>query len=86
MANQDAGKKISPAKNKPLVIPEELTHRFEQDSELQKQFETFSLSKKREFADHISEAKRAETREKRLEKIIPMIREGIGLHDKYRKS
>jgi len=54
------------------------------NAEFSKHFETFSLSKKREYADHISEAKRVATQLKRLEKIIPMILNGVGLHDKYK--
>lgn len=33
----------------------------------------------------LGSAKRDETRQDRLDKIIPMILEGIGLSDKYRK-
>ncbi len=29
-------------------------------------------------------AKQAATRQRRIEKIVPMIEAGIGLHDKYR--
>ena len=54
------------------------------NTEFSKQFESFSLSKKREYTDHISEAKREATQQKRLEKIIPMILRGAGLHDKYK--
>lgn len=46
---------------------------------------SFELSKQREFAAYISSAKRAETRQARLQKIIPLILNKIGLNDKYRK-
>ncbi len=82
--NQKDGKEIKPQK-KPLVIPEELRQHFSENKELETAFNKFTLSKKREFAEHIAEAKRMETKMKRLEKIIPMIMDGIGLHDKYRK-
>jgi uncharacterized protein YdeI (YjbR/CyaY-like superfamily) len=42
------------------------------------------LSKKRDFAEYIEVAKRAETKAQRLEKIIPMIRDGRGLNDRYK--
>ena len=84
VANQQAGKEIKPERKKPLVIPDELAAALDDDPKLKACFEEFTLGKKREFADHISEAKRAETKTKRLEKIIPMILEKKGLHDKYR--
>ena len=82
--NQREGKEIKPMKGKALIIPEILENLLKKDQLLNNRFEEFTISKKREFADYISEAKRAETKQKRLEKIIPMIREGIGLNDKYR--
>jgi len=48
-------------------------------------FDSFSLSKKRDFAEYISEPKRPETKLTRLDKIVPMILKGIGLNDKYLK-
>lgn len=81
--NQKEGKEIKPEK-KPLIIPEELKEALASDSILSETFDGLSLSCKREYAEYISEAKRLETKQKRLEKIIPMIREKIGLNDKYR--
>jgi uncharacterized protein YdeI (YjbR/CyaY-like superfamily) len=40
--------------------------------------------KQREYAEYITEAKKDETKLKRIEKIIPMIKAGIGLNDKYK--
>ena len=84
IANAKAGKQITPGK-KPLEIPAELEEAFNADAALRTAFEQFSLSKKREFTEHISDAKREETRLKRMDKIRPMILQGIGLNDKYRK-
>jgi uncharacterized protein YdeI (YjbR/CyaY-like superfamily) len=82
--NQKAGKELKPDTNKPLEIPAELQAAIEGDSDLQNAFKKFSPGKQREFAAYISEVKQEATRQKRIEKIIPMIREGIGLNDKYR--
>ena len=82
--NQKAGKEILPNRNKPLIIPDELKKAFSDDPEIKRAFEKFSKSKKREFAAYVSSAKREDTRHKRVEKIIPLILEGIGLNDKYR--
>ncbi len=83
--NSEEGKELKPKKNtKPLVIPENLQLELDKNDRLNETFSEFTLSKQREFTDYISEAKRETTKEKRLEKIIPMILNGIGLYDKYK--
>ena len=83
--NQKAGKVIKPDRNKqPLVIPEELGQALKVNADLSQHFEAMSLSCKREYAEYIAEAKRPETKLKRLEKIEPMILGGKGLNDKYK--
>ena len=81
--NQKDGKEIKPEK-KPLIIPDELNEALASDSQLSEAFEALSLSCKREYAEHIAEAKREETKLKRLDKIIPMIMDKVGLNDKYK--
>jgi len=83
--NNKKGIKIKYDK-KPLIIPPELKQVLHTNKSLADQFEILTLSKKREFADYISEAKRVATKIKRLEKITPMIIHNIGLHDKYKNS
>lgn len=83
--NQKAGLEIKAQKNKPLVVPVELNEAIRNNPQLKKSFESFTQSKQREFAEYILGAKRPETKQKRLEKILPMILNGIGLNDKYRK-
>jgi uncharacterized protein YdeI (YjbR/CyaY-like superfamily) len=83
--NQKHGKEIKPAKDKPLILPQELLVFFKSNPELKLRFDSFSLSRKRDFAEYISEPKRLETKLKRLDKIVPMILKGIGLNDKYLK-
>lgn len=79
------GKKVVPQKGKPLTLPLELQEALASDPALSVQFDAFSLSKRREFATHVGSAKREATRLARLAKVIPMIQNGLGLHDKYRK-
>jgi uncharacterized protein YdeI (YjbR/CyaY-like superfamily) len=81
--NAKKGKEIE-IKEKELVIPDELNQALN-EHKLQANFESFSKSKKREFAEYIDSAKQEKTKLNRLEKILPMITEGIGLNDKYRK-
>ncbi len=82
--NQKKGLEIKPQK-KPLVIPSELATVLKENAQLAGLFDSLTLTKKREFSEYVGTAKRAETRQKRLEKIIPMILNNIGLNDKYRK-
>jgi len=81
--NQKKGIRIKPIK-KPLIIPPELAVLLHDNKVLSISFEALTLSKKREFADYVTEAKREATKAKRLEKIIPMILNNIGLHDNYK--
>jgi len=47
-------------------------------------FRKLTPGKQREYAEHVVSAKRDDTRLRRIEKVLPMITAGIGLHDKYR--
>ena len=86
MLNTIEGKIVKPAKNKPLIIPEELQLVLDSNSKALKAFNEMSVSKRREYANHITNAKRAITKNARLEKIMPMILDGKGLNDKYKKQ
>lgn len=83
--NQKEGKEIKPNRKKELVIPEELEEALQKDPTTLKAFQSLSLSRKRDYCEYITEAKREATKIKRLEKILPMILEQKGLHDKYKK-
>ncbi|NNC38764.1 MAG: hypothetical protein EX271_09090 [Acidimicrobiales bacterium] len=82
--NAKAGKKVSPAKPKPLSIPPELTQALDQDTVAREKFEALKPGQKKEFAAYIKDAKRMDTKIRRIKKIIPMINSGIGLNDKYK--
>lgn len=82
--NQREGKEIKPETAKKLVIPAELKAAFKEDKDLEKSFQQLTKGKQREYADYISQAKRETTKQSRLEKIKPMIKNGEGLHDKYK--
>jgi len=83
--NQKAGKEIKPETKKPIIIPDELKTALHEDSGLKSAFDQFTPGKQREFADYISTAKQASTRLKIMDIIIPMMKKGIGMNDKYRK-
>ena len=75
---QESGQKIAPQRGRPVQIPSELGDAFEADPESRKAFDQLTPGKKREYADHVAEAKRADTRMRRVEKILPMIRARVG--------
>jgi uncharacterized protein YdeI (YjbR/CyaY-like superfamily) len=78
------GKEIKPDRNKPLVIPPELKQALTKDKQAKASFDKMSKSRRREYAEHVAEAKREDTKARRLKKILPMIRAAQGLNDKYR--
>jgi len=85
IANQKAGREIIPPRKKSFTIPDELKQAMIEDNVLKKCFESLSHSHKRDYAEYVGEAKRAEIRQKRLQKIIPMLMAKASLNDKYRK-
>jgi uncharacterized protein YdeI (YjbR/CyaY-like superfamily) len=72
-----------PAKPRPLRIPPALAAALKKNKSAAKAFESFSLSCRREYADWIAEAKRPETREKRLAQAISQIAQGKTRYWKY---
>jgi uncharacterized protein YdeI (YjbR/CyaY-like superfamily) len=82
--NQKAGLVIKAKLKKPLEVPPELRQSLLKDTDLDSKFAQLGLSKQREYTEYIISAKRDATKQTRLKKIIPMIRQGIGLNDKYR--
>ncbi len=83
--NEEKGLSWKPQKSAPLAIPEILENAFAQHSGLDEAFLSLTPFKQKEYIEHFISAKRAETQISRIEKAIPMILEGKGLHDKYRK-
>ena len=82
--NQKAGKELKADTQKPLIIPDELEKILKTQAKLSSSFDALNLSKRREYAEYISNTKRAETKLNRIEKITSMIPNGVGLSDKYR--
>jgi uncharacterized protein YdeI (YjbR/CyaY-like superfamily) len=80
---ENAGLAIKPEK-KPFTIPERLQAELDASPALAETFAKFSPYKQKEFAEIIETAKQEKTILARLEKIKPLILQGIGLNDKYR--
>ena len=82
--NQKKGLEIKAEKTKEIEIPELLQSKLDSDSVLKSSFENFTPYKQKEFCEYIAEAKQEKTKLRRLEKILPMIKDGVGLNDGYR--
>lgn len=84
MEHAEQGRSVPIAKAKPVDVPRELQAALDRDPACAEAFEAMPPGKRRDYAEHVAGAKRQETRDRRLEKVLPMIRAGKGLHDKYR--
>lgn len=84
---QEAGKQIKPkkpVKKGSVDLPPELAAALKKRAKAKKGYDALTPGKQREYANYIAEAKRDATKQSRIEKILPMIEAGVGLHDKYR--
>ncbi len=83
--NQKLGMEVKPNRQKKeLIVPTELEAALNSNSVFYDAFQALTPGKQREYADYISQAKREATKLSRIEKIEPMIIQGVGLHDKYK--
>ena len=73
-----------PVQKKPESLPEELESRFAEDPGFKAAFEALTPGRQRGYILHFTQAKQSKTRIARIDKCMPMILSGIGLHDKYK--
>lgn len=66
-----------------LVIPEELSVALKKNKAAQKTFDNFAPSCRKEYVDWVADAKREETRNKRVAQAIEWMAEGKRRHWKY---
>lgn len=76
---EDKGLTVEPAPERELCG--ELADRLEADPELRAAFEGLTPGRRREYDLYISDAKKAETREARIDKCAPKILAGKGFRD-----
>ena len=84
--NAEKGREIKPSKKSRTELPQELQTILISDKDFNIAFSELSPGKQREYCEYIDEAKQDTTKLKRLAKIRPMILEGRGLNDKYKKT
>ncbi|TYR35850.1 hypothetical protein FXV77_11615 [Sphingobacterium phlebotomi] len=80
------GKEIKPEKSARKQPSGLLKETLSNDTSLQKAFEKLSPGKQKEYIEYINSAKQEKTKIARIEKIKPLIKEGKGLHDKYKRQ
>lgn len=82
--NEKDDKSWKPEKSEMPAIPTALDVAFKKDKHFKTAFEALTNYKQKEYIEYIDTAKKEETKQMRLEKIIPLILNGKGLNDKYK--
>jgi uncharacterized protein YdeI (YjbR/CyaY-like superfamily) len=82
IAVEKAGLKADFKPKRELELPEELTRIMNKDSKLSKAFHALTPGRQRGYVLHFTGAKQSETRTARIEKSIPRILAGKGIHDR----
>lgn len=67
-----------------VVVPPLLQEFLDSDPEVKAYFNSLAPSHRRDFSEHISEAKQETTKLRRSEKVKTLLLEKKGLHDKYK--
>jgi hypothetical protein len=81
----EAGMKLTATKpaKKSLEVPPELESVLKKDDMAWEHWEKFTYSHKKEYLEWITDARKEETRKRRIAQALEMIREGQGRNDKY---
>lgn len=78
---EKSGLKVEYRKTTDLKLPEEFQARMDRDGALKKAFESLTPGRQKAYIFYFSQAKQPKTREARMEKCVPRIRDGLGLDD-----
>lgn len=85
--NQNNG--LAVLKSKPVkkvILPPELKIYLKDHASFSDCFFSLTPGRQKEYVEYISSAKREQTKSDRLKKIVPLIKEGKGLNDKYKRD
>ena len=80
---EKAGLKVTYKKTSDFPVPEEFKNQLAQNSALKTAFEALTPGRQRGYLLYFAAPKQSQTRESRIEKCLPLIFDGIGLHDEY---
>lgn len=81
IAVEQAGLDVEFKAKHELELPEELTEILKKDRKLAKAFDALTPGRRRGYVLHVAGAKQSRTRTARIEKCIPRILAGKGMHD-----
>jgi uncharacterized protein YdeI (YjbR/CyaY-like superfamily) len=79
-----SGRQIQADRSKPIIVPAELKAALARSKRASAAFDKLRPGLQREYTEYVTAAQRAETKQRRIDKILPMIAAGVGLNDKYR--
>ena len=77
---EKSGEKVKVSNDK-LILVEELENRLKKNKSLKAAFERLTPGRQRAYNLYISSAKQPKTRESRIDKFVPKIMKGKGIHD-----
>jgi uncharacterized protein YdeI (YjbR/CyaY-like superfamily) len=83
-AHEAAGARVARKSAVAVETPPELAAALANNRRAKAAFDKLSASCRREYSSYVAEAKQTATKQRRIEKIVPMIVDGVGLNDKYR--
>lgn len=79
---EKAGLTVEFKKTEDFSVPGEFQRKLDEDPELKAAFEALTPGRQRGYLLHFGGAKQSKTRASRVEKCIPRILDGLGLHDR----
>lgn len=79
------GKERKPQKSVPKEAEGVLKNALDNDNQLQSAFHFLTPGKRKEYIDYIDDAKQEKTKLSRIQKITPLILQGKGFHDQYKR-
>ena len=82
IAVEKAGLSVDFKAKRELELPQELTRILQKDRKLAKAFHALTPGRQRGYVLYFTGAKRSATRTARIQKCIPQILAGIGMHDR----
>ena len=82
LAQEDVA--VKPARRSAVKPPRELQEALSRHPDTRAAYRALRPAQRREYAAYVRDAKRLETKQRRVEKVIPMILAGKGLNDRYR--
>jgi len=81
----ESGSEIKADRSQPVIVPPELQTAMRRCKGATAGFRGLSKGRQREYAEYVTSARRDETKQKRIDKILPMIVADVGLNDRYRR-